>query len=167
MNTGLFFSRSLSIGNIYFDGHTSEAPVFSAIPTDHPVEYGANVTDNVIINPIGLKVVAMVNESPLLSLTPNGIFNEFKRTSDALSVLKNAMIRRVPVSVVCNLGLFKNMLITRVEPISDENHVTLISVAITLQEIYYVGEVINEDPTNQDYSSTTNRGALQPKDTPQ
>lgn len=167
MNIGLFFNKSLSIGNIFFDGHTIENPEYTATMTQNPVEYGANTTDNVVINPITLSVRALIAENPAISLTPSGIFNTFNRTADAMTVLYNLMVRRNPVGVVCNLGFFPNMIITRIAPQSDENHVTLIGVNIDLQEIYFTGEVINEDPTNNKYNSPTNKGALQPKSTPQ
>ena len=167
INSGIFFNRKLKIDNIFFDGHMSEMVDYTVTPTEQPVEYGANVTDNAIVQPYQLNFVAYVTEFIPLSLNPLGIFNAFKRTSDAVDVLHQAMVTRDTVDVVCNLGSFTNLLITNVRMTNERDTLTTVNISISLQQLYFVGEVTANDPDNKDYSPTKNRGGLQPKSTPQ
>ena len=162
INTGLFFERQLNIDNIFFDGHTNENISYNVTPTNQPVEFGANVTDNVIVQPIQLSFSCYVSEFHPVSLNLRGAVNAFKRTNDALQVLYQTMVDRNVVSVVCNLGYFNNMLITSV-PVSNEiNTETTAFFTINLQQIYFVGEPQQNNPANDKYNGNSDRGSVQP-----
>lgn len=161
ISLGLFFEKKLQIGSIFLDGHTHEDAQVPARVTSSPVEYGANVVDNVVIDPMTLNITAFVSETPGYSLTLNGIFNQFKRTSDALDVLRQAMVNREAISVYCNLGYFQNMMITSIVPHCDVDGITTISMDISFQEIIFVGEVDRQNPFDPKYDNPVNRGALQ------
>ena len=166
INLGLFFERSLQIGGIFFDGHVSENASFPLEMTSSPVEYGANVVDNAVVQPFVLNVSAFVSETPGYSLDINGIFNNFKRTSDALDVLRQLQSSRMAVDVYCNTGLYQNMMITEIRPTSDMSGITTISIDITMQQIIFVGETNTENPFDNQYRNEINRGNLEPSDLP-
>ena len=161
INLGLFFEKKLQIGSIFLDGHTHEDSVLPARVTSSPVEYGANVVDNMVMDPIILNVTAFVSETPGFSLSINGIFNAFKRTSDALDVLRQAQVNRQTMAVYCNLGYFQNMTITSIRPNCDVDGITTISMDISFKEIIFVGEVDSQDPFDPKYQNPVSRGMLQ------
>lgn len=161
INLGLFFEKKLQIGSIFLDGHTHEDSSLPTRVTSSPVEYGANIVDNVVADPITLNITAFVSETPGYSLSLNGIFNSFKRTTDALDILRQAQINRDTLGVYCNLGFFQNMMITSINPHCDTDGITTISMDISFQEIIYVGEVDSQNPFDPKYQSPVNRGMLQ------
>lgn len=166
MNIGIFFGRSLKIGDIFLDGHQSENPSMPAEVTSSPLEYGANGVDNIVIGPIELQISAFISETPGISLSPQGIFNNFKRTSDALDVLRQAQINRLVMDVYCNTGYYQNMAIANIQPISDLDMVTTIQIDITFQEMIFIGQQNTQNPFDPKYKDQVNRGALQPGDSP-
>jgi hypothetical protein len=161
INLGLFFNRTLNIGDIYFTGHESEEAVFSTTVTDNPVEYGANTVDNIFINPILLTFNAFVSELPAYTFTPQGLFNAFKETSDAIDVLYQLMVSRQVVDVKCNIGFFPGMAITEIRPISNNDNLTTIPMQISLKQIVFTNDPSYQDPFQSKYKDMVNRGALE------
>lgn len=161
INLGMFFNRTLNVGNIFFTGHEREEATFATVVTENPVEYGANVTDHAYIKPIVLKVRPFVSELPAYSLSPEGIFNAFKDTSDALDVVYQLMVKRQVIDVKCNIGFFPGMMITEMTPMSDLENLTTIPIELTLQQIIFDGDPSYQDPFESQYKNMVNRGALQ------
>ena len=161
INFGLFFNRVLGIGNIFFTGHDSENATFSADITKVPVEYGANVVDNIVIQPIEITFNAFVSELPAYSFSFEGLFNAYKATSDAIDVLKTLMVSRQVVDVNCNLGYFPGMAVKEIKPLSDMDNITTIPLQITMAQINFVGSNGAQDPFESQYKDIINRGALQ------
>ncbi len=161
INLGLFFNRTLSIGDIYFTGHENEEATFSVTVTDNPVEYGANTVDNMFINPIILTFQAFVSEIPAYTFTPEGLFNAFKETSDAIDVLYQLMVSRQVIDVKCNIGFFPGMAITEIRPSSNNDNLTNIPMQITLRQIIFTNDPSNQDPFESQYKDMINRGALE------
>ena len=128
ISLGLFFGRKLQVGNIFFDGHVSESSSFPLQVTSNPVEQGANVVDNMVVSPFTLEVSAFISETPVFSLGLDGLFNQFKRTSDALDVLRQLQVSRQVVEVQCNLGYYENMAIMNIRPVSDLDNLTTIQI---------------------------------------
>lgn len=167
INSGLFFNRKLKVGDIYFDGHTSELFEASALPTQQPVEFGANIVDNIVIQPYTLEVVIFVGDIIVINLNAKSIFNNFRKTPDALNVLYQAMVERNTLDVVCNLGYFPGMAIVNINANTDTDTVTGVLATLTLQQILFMGEVSTNTPIDKQYAPGVNRGMLQPNIDPQ
>ena len=161
INLGLFFNRTLNVGDIYFTGHDHEDATFSVEVTENPVEYGANRADMMIVKPITLRVRPFVSELPAYSFTPTGLFNAFKETSDAIDVLYQLMVNRQVIDVKCNIGFFSGMAITEIRPTSDNDNLTTIPLEITLKQIIFTSDPNYIDPFESQYKNMVNRGALE------
>jgi len=167
MIIGLFSSmRRLQIGDIFLDGHTSENATLTAQATSIPIEVGANVVDNVIIEPMTLSVSAYMSEGNLFTFGASGVFNDFKRTTDALDVLRQAQVNRVALDVYCNTGYYRNMMLTEIKPSCSVDSVTMIIYDLTFQEMIFTGESEVQNPFDPKYNDSVNRGSLQLGDAP-
>lgn len=167
INTGLFFNKKLSIGNIFFDGHTQEVINYTVTPTSSPVEFGANVVDNAIVQPITIEVDVFVGDIVAFNLSAKNFFNTFKKTADALQVLRQAMVDRNTLDVICNLGYFSGMMIVGVTSRNTTDAVDTVFAKITLKQIIFVGSDTGFNPSDPKYNGSVNTGVQQTSSAPQ
>lgn len=59
--------------SLYFDATLSETHEYSAEPTDHAVEQGSDITDNVVPSPIAFSMEGFVSNAPTSNRDPYGI----------------------------------------------------------------------------------------------
>jgi hypothetical protein len=148
------------------DGEVAEDAELDCEVTDNPVEYGANVVDNAYIKPTILNVTAYVTQTPAFTISPNGFFNQFKRTADAISVLRQLEVDRLLVDVTAQLGFFRNMMLKSFKPRVSNEGLSTVMIDMTFQELILVGETDSSNPFDPKYRSQVNRGKLQPGGSP-
>ena len=162
----LTLGTRFQIGSLYLDGHVSEDAQLDCEVTDNPVEYGANAVDNAYIKPTMLNVTAYVSQTPAFTLSLTGLFNQFKRTTDAISVLRQIEIDRQLVNVTADLGFFQNMMLKSIKPRLSSDGVSTVMIDLVFQEIILVGQTDSSNPFDPKYKSAVNRGKLQPGGAP-
>jgi hypothetical protein len=99
-----------SINGFLLDINVSEEHQLESEVTDHPVERGGDITDNVRPKPIVVTVESLVSDSPLgfvaQSRTPGTL-----PTDEALALLRRIRQSREPVAIETSLGRYENMVL--------------------------------------------------------
>lgn len=103
------------INVISFDASLSESHVYEAQVTTNPVETGANISDNILINPVALNITGFITDTPLkffqgLRNKINGSGELSKTAHDQLVELFNS---RQKFEVVTGLAVYKDMILKR------------------------------------------------------
>ena len=107
----------ITINGYIIDLATSEDHSFDSEVTDHPVETGADITDNIQAKPIQVTLDCIVSDTPIgaiaaarNSLDPNQPL--FVPSSDCYAHMIAIRDARQPVTIVTSLGTFTNMAMT-------------------------------------------------------
>lgn len=178
----LFIRTKRYIGNdtlkIQLDGVLSESHNSEIRLTSNPVELGADVTDNAIIEPRKLRLAAVVTDTPLGTAALGEIVNRANNlfgTSTTPNLTRSAVAynsiielqqMREPFDVQTKLLLYENMMIASVDVLQDKNSSRIVNLIINLQEIRIVSSQIVQLTPDQlaagaprdQGSSTDNRG---------
>ena len=166
LGTSLFFNTKASVGGLYFDAELSEDHTYEADITDHPIEVGANITDNAVIQPtivnLNVAVSSVYSISTLLS------FSGSNRPQDAVQKLRQLQANRTPVNLICRLASYPNMLIKSIRAKQDTATANSAMIMITFKEAIIVdssaGSIYN-NPVDKQYSAPQNEGTKQARQT--
>lgn len=97
-----------SIKGFLLDVNISEEHSLESEVTDHPVEKGADITDNVRVKPDVVNIESIVSDSPLGEVarkrTPGTL-----PTEEAIALLRAIRKAREPVAIETSLGRYENM----------------------------------------------------------
>lgn len=112
-----------SIGGYVVDVELSVSPIVSNEITEHPVESGADIADNVRVLPLRLTLEAVVTNTPLAAMrqirealvTVDGE-TFMSPTDEADAFLRALSKKREPVTVSCSRGVFDRMVLESYAP---------------------------------------------------
>lgn len=150
----LFIRTKKSIGGVQLDAVLSETHNNSVRTTDNPVELGADITDHSITEPIQLKIVAEVSDTPLggaafsqivdlvTGLFGSSTSSNVTRSNAAYNALIQIQNAREPIDVQTRLKLYKNMLITNINVIQDKDTSRIVRMNIELKEVIITSSVV-------------------------
>lgn len=110
----LFFKKTRAeIGAIQLDVDISESHVYNSTVTKFPVEYGSNISDHIINNPVTLTMTGLISNTPI------GFFRgkigqyirgeAFERHKIAFEELLFLRDSKIPFTVITTLGEYLNM----------------------------------------------------------
>ena len=146
----LFVRTKKSIGGIDLDATITEGHVAEVRLTSNPVELGADITDNAIIEPKLLTIVAQVSDTPLGSAafsqivdTVTGLFgsattSNLTRSQAAYEAMVQLMEAREPIEIQTKLKLYTNMMITNISTSQDKDSSRIVLMSISLKEVLIV-----------------------------
>jgi hypothetical protein len=100
----------ITIGGFIVDATLSEDHTFDADVTDHPVEQGANITDNVRPKPFTVAYDCIVSDTPIgpvALLRADGSVP----SADAYTAMYNLWTSRQPTTVTDSLATYTNMVL--------------------------------------------------------
>lgn len=115
--SGLFSSRQKKIGPYIIDAFITETHKSDVTLTQFPVEFGANITDHAVLEPLKLSLEGIVsNSTPLIFgaefRVPTGLDgSKFSRSTNAYLSLLRLQQQRELIDVQTGLVLYKNMLL--------------------------------------------------------
>lgn len=168
----LFVRSVKSIGGIQLDAVLSESHNNTIRLTTNPVEFGVDITDHAIIEPKKINIIAEVSDTPLGTTTfgfivdlITGLFGT--ATADNLTrsnAAYNAMVQlqelREPIEVQTRLKLYTNMIITGISTSQDKNSSRIVSMSISMEEVFITeSEIIQLDPSQLQQGSTRQQGS--------
>ena len=162
MLTSIFYNTKPSVGGFVFDAVMRESHDYEADITTHPIEAGANIVDNVVIQPVILSLDIFVGS--LYAITSFSIATGGDRPTDALTRLRQMQADRVPLTVVARLASYDNMLIRSINAHQDVDSSSSLLATITLQEAIIVdgtAGAINTNPADPQYSQPVKSGRKQ------
>lgn len=160
--TSFFYNTRVNVGGFYFDASLGEDHNLAADITDHPIEVGANVTDNVVIQQAIVTLNVAVGS--IYSITPFFSFVSANRPVDALQQLRQLQVNRTPIEVICRLARYESMLIQNIKVSQAKETATSAYFTITLKEAFIVnatGGSIYNNPSSSEYSNGANEGTKQ------
>lgn len=160
-NSAFFSNTRPSVGGLVFDATMRENHDYEALITQHPVEAGANIVDNVVIDPVVVTLDIFVGS--IYAINPLLLGNSINRPGDALAKLRQLMVNREPLTVVCRLASYQNMLIKSVIANQDIDSSSSLLATVTLQEAITVNDTgsTGTNPADKQYSPPTNGGSRQ------
>lgn len=131
------------IGHIVFDASLSETHTESADVTQHPVEFGANITDHIRRQPAQVEINGLVTDHPIVfaaSLAaPSPIDDDLdtasKRADLAYAYLQAVMEYGELVTVVTSLREYENMAIKSLVVTRDVNNGQVLNCSVGLIEV--------------------------------
>ena len=123
-----------NIGGYFFDGFMQVEHNIELQTTSNPVETGASVVDHAYVKPAELVMKVMMSDVHQ-SLVPGQFTGASFRSVNAWQVLRKLQSDRIPMSVLTRLGLYTNMLITKLTASDTAETFRALSAEVTLREI--------------------------------
>ena len=123
-----------NIGGYFFDGFMQVEHNIELQTTSNPVETGASVVDHAYVKPAELVMKVMMSDVHQ-SLVPGQFTGASFRSVNAWQVLRKLQSDRIPMSVFTRLGLYTNMLITKLATTDTSETFRALSAEVTLREI--------------------------------
>ena len=123
-----------NIGGYFFDGFIQVEHNIELQTTSNPVETGASVVDHAYVKPAELVMKVMMSDVHQ-SLVPGQFTGASFRSVNAWQVLRKLQSDRIPMSVLTRLGLYTNMLITKLATTDTAETFRALSAEVTLREI--------------------------------
>ena len=123
-----------NIGGYFFDGFINVDHTIELQTTSNPVETGASVVDHAYVKPAELVMKVMMSDVHQ-SLVPGQFTGASFRSVNAWQVLRKLQSDRIAMSVLTRLGLYTNMLITKLTTSDTAETFRALSAEVTLREI--------------------------------
>lgn len=123
-----------NIGGYFFDGFIKVDHSIELQTTSNPVETGASIVDHAYVKPAELTMEVMMSDVHQ-SLVPEQFTGASFRSVNAWQVLRKLQSDRIPMSVLTRLGLYTNMLITKLAASDTAETFRALSAEVTLREI--------------------------------
>ena len=119
-----------------FDASLTENFSRSAEATKHPVEQGADITDNVRVLPQTVTINGWVSDNPI-QFAASLRTGPAPRTiaADAYETLNRIMDSKTTVRVVTSLRSFDDMILTNIDVSRDKDTGQILDATITLEQI--------------------------------
>ncbi|MDD5034859.1 MAG: hypothetical protein PHE55_08890 [Methylococcaceae bacterium] len=144
----IFGIQKAQVGIVMFDATLNETHSDTAEVTEHPVEFGADVSDNIRMMPATLELEGIVSSTPIVFLAsitaPSPLENKlqlyptrsYDRPGDAYDELRRAMREDGGgITVSTTLRTYENMAITSLEANRDAENGNVLHVSISLREV--------------------------------
>lgn len=160
IKSSIFAPSVYRVGRLFFDGVMSETHNYSVVSTDNPIEVGANITDHAYVAPREVTLDIMVGDIYQSFTTPSA-YNLSKRSSDALNKLNLLMVLRQPLTVICNLAKYDNLLMTGISVNQNKENNSTLMATLSFKEILLVNSNagdININNNNDQYQKPKRSG---------
>ena len=123
-----------NIGGYFFDGFMQVDHNIELQTTENPVETGASIVDHAYVKPAEVVMKVMMSDVHQ-SLVPGQFTGTRFRSTNAWQVLRKLQSDRSPMSIFTRLGLYTNMLITKLSASDTAETFRALSAEVTLKEI--------------------------------
>ena len=123
-----------NIGGYFFDGFMQVDHSIELHTTENPVETGASIVDHAYVKPAEVVMRVMMSDVHQ-SLVPGQFTGTRFRSTNAWQVLRKLQSDRIPMSIFTRLGLYTNMLITKLSASDTAETFRALSAEVTLKEI--------------------------------
>ena len=123
-----------NIGGYFFDGFMQVDHNIELQTTENPVETGASIVDHAYVKPAEVVMRVMMSDVHQ-SLVPGQFTGTRFRSTNAWQVLRKLQSDRIPMSIFTRLGLYTNMLITKLTTSDTAETFRALSAEVTLKEI--------------------------------
>ena len=123
-----------NIGGYFFDGFMQVDHNIELQTSENAVETGASIVDHAYVKPAEVVMRVMMSDVHQ-SLVPGQFTGTRFRSTNAWQVLRKLQSDRIPMSIFTRLGLYTNMLITKLSASDTAETFRALSAEVTLKEI--------------------------------
>ena len=151
----LFFKKGNYISTVELDVIIKESATATSKLTENPVEFGANVNDHVIIEPMTFTtegIVSNVSSSFIGQFTrvPAIFSGENTKAKEAWEALLELQANKTPFTLVQGLKEYENIMILSLSQNQDKDTSNGLFFTATMKELIFVGsEIITEEQFNE------------------
>lgn len=157
--TQLFFKKGNFISTIELDIIISESATATAKVTENPVEFGSNINDHIIIEPMTFSTQGVVSDisSSIIgqfTRTPTVFNRGNSKSREAWEALLELHASRQPFSLVQGLREYQNVVILSINERQDKDTSKGLFFNATMREIIVVGSpgIVTEQFNEQNIS---------------
>lgn len=171
--------NDLSI-NYRFDGVLSESEINESTITEHPVEFGANITDHVFTLPVKYTLSGLITDTTFKETTDSfgsadGFFSDstgsgLTRSQGAFAQLQTLWTEGKLLSAQTGMSQINNLLIKNISRNMDKDTANALFVDISFQEIIWTDSEVTFLPADKiqvedrpQASGNVDRGNQQPQ----
>lgn len=153
-----------NIAGYFFDGFMDIDVASELEVTENPVETGTAIADHSYVKPTEVTMQVIMSDVHQ-SLVPGQFAGGWSRSVTAYKILKEIQTKRIPIAVLCRLGLFENMVIRRLQANDTADTYQALSATVTLVELPIARIKTVEISLASQTTINTEMGKLQAVDT--
>lgn len=153
-----------NIAGYFFDGFMDIDVASELEVTENPVETGTAIADHSYAKPTEVTMQVIMSDVHQ-SLVPGQFAGGWSRSVTAYKILKEIQTKRIPIAVLCRLGLFENMVIRRLQANDTADTYQALSATVTLVELPIARIKTVEISLASQTTINTEMGKLQAVDT--
>lgn len=153
-----------NIAGYFFDGFMDIDVASELEVTENPVETGTAIADHSYVKPTEITMQVIMSDVHQ-SLVPGQFTGGWSRSVTAYKILKEIQTKRIPIAVLCRLGLFENMVIRRLQANDTADTYQALSATVTLVELPIARVKTVEISLASQTTINTEMGKLQAVDT--
>lgn len=153
-----------NIAGYFFDGFMDIDVASELEVTENPVETGTAIADHSYVKPTEVTMQVIMSDVHQ-SLVPGQFTGGWSRSVTAYKILKEIQTKRIPIAVLCRLGLFENMVIRRLQANDTADTYQALSATVTLVELPIARIKAVEISLASQTTINTEMGKLQAVDT--
>lgn len=150
----LFFKKGNFISTVSLDIIINESASATVRVTENPVEFGANMNDHIITEPMTFTVSGVVsnissNKIGQFLRIPTIFSKNTSKSKEAWEKLLELQINKTPFTLVQGLKEYKNIVILSLTESQDKDTANGLFFTATMKEIIFAGaEIITEEQFN-------------------
>lgn len=153
-----------NIAGYFFDGFMDIDVASELEVTENPVETGTAIADHSYVKPTEVTMQVIMSDVHQ-SIAPGQFTGGWSRSVTAYKILKEIQTKRIPIAVLCRLGLFENMVIRRLQANDTADTYQALSATVTLVELPIARIKTVEISLASQTTINTEMGKLQAVDT--
>lgn len=123
-----------NIAGFFFDGFMDVDVASELEITENPVETGTAISDHSYVKPTEITMQVIMSDVHQ-SLIPGQFTGGWSRSVNAYKILKEIQAKRIPIAVLCRLGLYENMVIRRLQANDNADTYRGLNATVTLVEL--------------------------------
>ena len=150
----LFFKKGNFISTVEIDAVITESASATVRVTENPVEFGANMNDHIITEPMAFTVSGVVsnissNKIGQFLRVPSVFSKNTSKSKEAWEELLELQINKIPFTLVQGLKEYRNVVILSLTESQDKDTSKGLFFTATMKEIIFAGaEIIVEEQFN-------------------
>jgi len=150
----LFFKKGNFISTVEIDAVINESASATVRVTENPVEFGANMNDHIITEPMTFTVSGIVsnissNKIGQFLRVPTIFSKNTSKSKEAWEALLELQINKTPFTLVQGLKEYRNIVILSLTENQDKDTANGLFFTATMKEVIFAGaEIITEEQFN-------------------
>jgi len=150
----LFFKKGNFISTVSLDIIISESAAATVRVTENPVEFGANMNDHIIVEPMTFTVSGVVSDISSSKVgqflqIPTVFSKSTSKSKEAWEELLELQINKTPFTLIQGLKEYRNIVIISITEKQDKDTANGLFFTATMKGIIFAGaEIITEEQFN-------------------